>query len=209
MEKYALSAILKESSEFHKAKNTKDGFYTKCKICKNFAENLRYQRPEVKKQQSEYSKLYHNRPDIKERTRINKIIYTKENIEKLLIKGRECYQKQRTINIEERLLKGAQPGDIILYILKFTYIELKYIFYKIGVTSLSIKERYKKYKDYTYEIVYEYYFEEDYCYALEQKLIYDHRSLGLQHVFPENEKFVGYTECFTELNEDVINKYLK
>ena len=108
--------------------------------------------------------------------------------------------------IEERLIKGAKPGDCILYILKFWFkSNPEEYFFKIGTTKTSIKERYHSgYFEFDYKIVSEHYFEEIYCKALEQKLLYEHRMLDLQYKFPEGIKFVGYTECFKELDTNIL-----
>lgn len=82
------------------------------------------------------------------------------------------------------------------------------MFYKIGITSISVKTRYSCYSNYVYKVLKEFYFEHEYCKAIEMKLIDEHRLLGLQYKFEENEKFSGYTECFYELNWDVVHKYL-
>ncbi len=93
---------------------------------------------------------------------------------------------------QENTKLGSQSG--IFYKLKFKHKELKFEFIKIGITSMGIKERYRKYKDYTYEIIEEYK-----CTNLESALMereFMNSTTKEKFVFPKNIKFKGHTECY-------------
>jgi len=202
--------VWKDYSEFHKKTPSKDGYNSSCGVCKNTRERelLSYKKPIIM-----WSSLYKICPCCN----IEKIVYQFpwKNLSKGLFGSycKECkkekYYTEYVLNsIDERLAKGAKDGDIVLYLLKFTNKHTNEIFYKIGITKLSVKIRYSGYTNYKYSILSEYYFDEDYCTALETKLVYEHRNLGLQYTFHENESFSGHTECFIKLDEDVLSKYL-
>jgi len=89
---------------------------------------------------------------------------------------------------------GNKPG--VFYKLLFTHINLNFSFIKVGITSVSIKKRYNKkcYKDYSYKII-----EEVKCTNLESAQL-EHNYINInkeqKFIFPDNVKFIGYTECF-------------
>jgi len=198
--------IWKECYEFHKNKCSLDGFRSVCRQCRA----LQRAEPSANAYILQYNAEYRSRPDIRmKRIEYNMEYNTRPEVKATKQKYSEEYElKKKLANIEERLSKGAKPGDIVLYFIKFVHNETKDTFYKIGITELSVKERYRKYNNYSYEVLSEYYFEREYCSALEQKLIYEHILLGLQCNHLTYEQFIGYTECFVELKEEILSKYL-
>jgi hypothetical protein len=216
-------SVVKPLSEFHKNKATKDGHSSNCKDCRKKQQDAYYAIPENREAQYARNNSRKQKPGVKCLLSISNKEYHKlwyavpENREKKCNQGKQpevltrqkIYRMEQRIKvINERLSKGAKPGDVILYVLKFRNKNTQDTFYKIGVTELSVKLRYSGYVDYHYEVISESYFEKTYCYTLEQKLIYEHNNLGLQYVFPSNESFVGYTECFIELDRDLLLYYL-
>jgi len=102
----------------------------------------------------------------------------------------QCFNK---IKFYKNNKKGNEIG--ILYQLKFTSKEGN-VFYKIGVTSRSIKERYKSgYDDYSYEIV-------DEIKMTNLKTVQKESILKKvnKHFrdYSVSKDFIGYSECFSK-----------
>ncbi len=114
----------------------------------------------------------------------------------------QCGQEKSTYQLLSLYNKnselGSQPG--IFYKLKFKHKELKFEFIKIGITRLTIKERYRNYKDYTYEIL-----EEHNVTNLESAIMEKNymKTNCNNFVFPKNIHFKGHTECY-KLGETAI-----
>lgn len=95
-------------------------------------------------------------------------------------------------------------GEGILYFLKVTDKRTQFQFYKIGITSKSVKERYPKYqyKDYNYEIIHSVKKDARKIFKEEQKI----HSKYFKYKATVNTDFSGYSECYT-MNlpiEDII-----
>ena len=73
-------------------------------------------------------------------------------------------------------------------------------FYKIGITSKSISERFRYLKNYQYEVLYEGSFSGYDARMLEIKLHSSHK----KYRYNPYEKFYGYTECFNHVDFDLI-----
>jgi len=88
------------------------------------------------------------------------------------------------------------PG--ILYLLKVYKDEE--VFYKIGITTKTIRQRYNGYTigGYVYEIIKTVSDTIHKCFLMEQNIIKSNKSIR----YKPNEKFEGWTECF--INEPVI-----
>lgn len=94
-------------------------------------------------------------------------------------------------------------GNGILYAIKcFSGNE---VFYKVGITSRSIKKRFNSITDipYDYEVLYSVSANSDYIFDLERKL----HNLLISHLYQPLLPFGGQTECFTTIKP--IEKLLK
>lgn len=204
---FSRSEVKQQQKEYYAERNTLSEV-----VEENKRRHLEYRnRPENKAKLREYDKEYSNRPEVveKNKQRFIDLLDNPEVYNLYLERRRKSYDKFKQNLLDERLAKGIRYGDIILYVLKFRCNTRQEVFFKIGVTEVSVGNRYSSgYNNYEYEVLQELYFDKDYCYALEQKLLYEHRKLGLQYKFPEHEKFCGYTECFIALDEEILSKYL-
>lgn len=93
--------------------------------------------------------------------------------------------------------KASNNGNSSLYVVKMT--GNNEAFYKIGITKETLKERFRKVKDYRIEVVYFIGGEAGYIYDLENRL---HRLLTKISYKPLIE-FGGHTECFTHITKPV------
>lgn len=199
---------IKPANDFVKHYWNSDGLSSSCFSCRqNYNKKWQQQNPNYGKQ------YYINNKEIcdlkwKEYYKINK-----EKIILNQLKYRDLYRevererriKKRMLDIKTRIDKGLGEGDSIVYFIKFINNTQDEVFFKIGVTNRTVQERFKQphYKDYTYEILLEKYYDNNDAYIVESLLIKQHREIGLQYI--PNNKFPGYTECFVELEWDFIN----
>lgn len=103
-------------------------------------------------------------------------------------------------------IKIANGRPCLLYILKLTNGSEE--FYKIGITSLTVNERFTNRSKllYSYEVIYEYTCDAECVWDLEKE--YHRKYKHLQYI-PQIH-FQGYTECFTlDLPIEEIISYLK
>lgn len=99
---------------------------------------------------------------------------------------------------------GNKPG--IFYVLKFIHKKLNFEFIKIGITSNSIKKRYKSYSDYDYIQLVEY--KDIILECAKMERFYKNKFINENYSFkfPENLKFSGRTECF---RNEVSNYFIR
>lgn len=199
---------IKPANDFVKHYWNSDGLGSNCSDCRqNYNKKWQQQNPDYGKQ------YYINNKEICD---LKWKEYYKINREKILLnqlKYRDLYKevererriKKRMLDIKARIDKGLGEGDSIVYFIKFSNKIDNEVFFKIGVTNRTVQERFKQpyYKDYTYEILLEKYYDNNDAYIVESLLIKQHREIGLQYI--PNNKFPGYTECFVELEWDFIN----
>jgi len=122
------------------------------------------------------------------------------------LQGKGC-SKCGNAKISQNILKlyennkklGSEPG--IFYVLKFKHKSgLEFI--KAGITKRSIKERYKGYNDFTYEILEEHHLTNLKSALKEQEFMNKYKEYKFD--FPDDIKFGGYTETFNITLLDII-----
>lgn len=94
--------------------------------------------------------------------------------------------------------KNHYKGKASLYLIKCTSQDE--VFYKIGITMLSIEDRFKSVIPYDYEVVHEVRSSVDFVWDLENRL---HEILK-RHAYRPKLNFGGVTECFEHIPKSVI-----
>ena len=98
--------------------------------------------------------------------------------------------------------KKSNGGVSSLYLIKI--FDEKEIFYKVGITRNSLKHRFRKLKDYSFDDLCVVYGEAGFVYDLENKI---HQLLRPFRYQP-SKHFHGHTECFSKIPKEV-EKLLK
>lgn len=176
----SVCGINKTINEYSTDKWSYDNHLSQCKTCVNERYDI------------ELSKEYYqaNKVRILEGIRISGIKKRKQCLQEIIKKS------------------GDKNRNTILYILKFKGHGLEYI--KIGITRLSIHERYKcGYDDFEYDILYENYYEYKEARALEQLLLQEHweYNLGYEYPLEFRSRFPGWTECVIGLHKIILENY--
>lgn len=172
--------VIKDINEYAIDKWSTDNHKSQCKKCFN------------KSIDPKWSKQYYQ-------------INREKILEDLRIGGIERRKQLRQDIINE---SGDKNKNTILYILKFKGYGLEYI--KIGITRLSIYERYKTgCNGFEYDILHKDYYEHKKARALEQTLLQEHWAYGLKYEYPMEfrNKFPGWTECIVGLHKNILENY--
>lgn len=165
--------VSKDLSEYHKDRSKKDGLRGQCKEC----EKVRNRRKYVKHQRKyECSKCLVE----------FKAQWPRKNCWECLPKIRPGFKLQDFIEACER----NNSGTGILYLVKFSGNGEE--FYKIGITSRSVKKRYRNEKNYNYKKIWQISGDPEEIYKLESKIIKKSKNFRYQpELWPKgsNESF--------------------
>jgi len=168
-------------------------------------EKARLYREANKEKIKETNNKFYNKN--KEKVKLNsKVAYIKN-------KDKRCkYQKnknhKRILEIaNQKIAQGNNGNDYIFYLLKFIHKKSNLEFYKFGITKFNVKERYRNYSLFNYDIICEITGSKEFIKAIEKKVKYE--TLDYIIELPENIGFhSGYTEC-RKLDVNILEKVKK